>query len=320
MSYHQFHGTIRPQSNFDPVQTVEVLKEAMKGFGCDKQKVLHELTRINSAQRQIVCAEYMARYGSDLTHDLKKELSGDFEEIILALMLSPAVYDARYLHKAVCGLGTKEKVLIDVICTRSNEQLNAIKVAYEGEYGRSLDRAVKWDTSGDFERLLVALIQGRRDESNRVNQEKAYEDAQKLFDAGEGRWGTDESIFTSILVTENFHQLRKVFEQYNAIAGHPIEQAVEREFGGDTEKGFLTLVDCIQSTPKYFAQRLYHAMKGFGTNDDELIRVIVSRSECDLALIRDAYQVDYETSLVDAIRSDCSGAYKDCLVAIVEGN
>lgn len=43
----------------------------------------------------------MARYGSDLSHDLKKELHGDFEEVILALMLSPAVYDARYLHKAI---------------------------------------------------------------------------------------------------------------------------------------------------------------------------------------------------------------------------
>uniref|UniRef100_A0A183UWH1 Annexin n=2 Tax=Toxocara canis TaxID=6265 RepID=A0A183UWH1_TOXCA len=320
MYYHQFNGTIRQQPNFNPVQTAEILKEAMKGLGCDKHKVLHELTRINSAQRQMVSAEYMAMYGSDLRHDLKEELHGDFEEVILALMLSPAVYDARHLHKAISGLGTKENVLIDVICTRSNEQLNAIKVAYEGEFGRSLESAVKWDTSGDFERLLVALLQARRDESNRINDHKAKEDAQKLFEAGENTWGTDESTFTSILVTENFHQLRRVFEHYNDIAGHPIEQAIEREFGGDTEKGFIVLVDCIQSTPKFFAQRIHHAMKGFGTNDSELIRLIVSRSECDLALIRDAYANEFETTLVDAIRSECSGAYKDCLIAIVEGN
>ncbi|KHN73840.1 Annexin A7 [Toxocara canis] len=320
MSYQQFNGTIRPQPNFNPVQTAEILKEAMKGFGCDKHKVLHELTRINSAQRQMVSAEYMAMYGSDLRHDLKEELHGDFEEVILALMLSPAVYDARHLHKAISGLGTKEDVLIDVICTRSNEQLNAIKVAYEGEFGRSLERAIKWDTSGDFERLLIALLQARRDESNRVNEQKAFEEAQKLYEAGEKKWGTDESTFTSILVTENFHQLRKVFEQYNALAGHPIEQAIKSEFSGDTKNGFITLIECIQSTPKFFAHRIHHTMKGFGTNDSELIRLIVSRSECDLALIRDAYPIEFEKTLVDAIRSECSGAYRDCLIAIVEGN
>ncbi|VDK64891.1 unnamed protein product [Anisakis simplex] len=58
----------------------------MKGFGCDKEKV---------------AAEYMGMYGSDLRHDLKKELHGDFEEVIMALTLSPAVYDARHLHKAI---------------------------------------------------------------------------------------------------------------------------------------------------------------------------------------------------------------------------
>lgn len=62
-----------------------------------------------------------------------------------------------------------------MICTRSNQQLNAIKVAYEGEFHRSLESAVKWDTSGDFERLLVALLQARRDESNVTNPQKARE-------------------------------------------------------------------------------------------------------------------------------------------------
>ncbi|VDK65268.1 unnamed protein product [Anisakis simplex] len=183
-----------------------------------------------------------------------------------------------------------------------------------------MESAVKWDTHGDFERLLVALLQAGRDESNRVDESKAYEDAQKLFDAGENTWGTDESTFTQILVTENFHQLRKVFEKYNEIAGHPIQQALEREFGDDTEKGFLVLADCIESTPRFFAQRIHNAMKGFGTDDSELIRLIVSRSECDLALVREAYCQEFGTSLVDAIQSDCSGAYKDCLVSIVEGN
>ncbi|VDK59920.1 unnamed protein product [Gongylonema pulchrum] len=61
-------------------------------------------------------------------------------------------------------------------------------------------------------------------------------------------------------------------------------------------------------------------MKGFGTHDKDLIRIIVSRSEVDLALIRQQYEQSYGKSLIDAIQSECSGAYSDTLVAIVQGN
>lgn len=40
-------------------------------------------------------------YGKDLISNLKSELSGDFEDLILALMETPARYDAQQLRKAM---------------------------------------------------------------------------------------------------------------------------------------------------------------------------------------------------------------------------
>lgn len=57
-----------------------------------------------------------------------------------------------------------------------------------------------------------------------------------------------------------------------------------------------------------------------GTRDKDLIRIIISRSEIDLALIKKKFEEEFGVSLVDRIRSDCSGAYQDALVKIVEGN
>ena len=36
---------------------------------------------------------------------------------------------------------------------------------------------------------------------------------------------------------------------------------------------------CVRSRAAYFAERLYQSMKGAGTDDATLIRVVISRSE-----------------------------------------
>lgn len=46
--------------------------------------------------------------------DLKDELGGKFEKLILALMETPYSYLATELHRAMKGIGTNEDVLTEV--------------------------------------------------------------------------------------------------------------------------------------------------------------------------------------------------------------
>ncbi|EJW78695.1 hypothetical protein WUBG_10395 [Wuchereria bancrofti] len=61
-------------------------------------------------------------------------------------------------------------------------------------------------------------------------------------------------------------------------------------------------------------------MKGLGTADHHLIRIVVSRSEIDLALIREEFEGMYKKPLIDWIKSECSGPYRDALIVIIKGN
>ena len=67
----------------------------------------------------------------DLIAELKSELSGGLKKLCTGLCMSPAHFDAMNLNKAIKGLGTDEQVLTEIICTRSNQQLKDIKVAYK---------------------------------------------------------------------------------------------------------------------------------------------------------------------------------------------
>lgn len=66
----------------------------------------------------------------DLISDLKSELSGKFEDLIVALMTPTYDFLAKEIHHAVKGIGTNEETIIEIMCTASNAEINYIKMAY----------------------------------------------------------------------------------------------------------------------------------------------------------------------------------------------
>lgn len=115
------------------------------------------------------------------------------------------------------------------------------------------------------------------------------------------QWGTDESTFNMILCQRNYNQLRLVFDEYQRMAGHDIEQAIKGEFSGDIEQGLLAIVRAIRNLSGFFAKRLHGSMSGMGTDDRRLIRIIVTRSEVDMGDIKLNYAAKYGKTLAEAI-------------------
>ena len=77
----------------------------------------------------------------------------------------------------------------------------------------------------------------------------------------------------------------------------------------------------------YFADRLHECMKGVGTNDSDLIQMIVSKSEVDLVQIKEAYLTKYGRTLVESIGEDITRgggkvaeSYRNIMVKLITGN
>ncbi|XP_034961584.1 annexin A6 isoform X1 [Zootoca vivipara] len=316
----RYRGSVKDYPDFDANQDAEALYNAMKGFGSDKEAILELITSRSNKQRNEICQAYKALYGKDLIADLKYELTGKFERLIVGLMRPLEYFDAKEIKDALKGIGTDEKCLIEILASRTNQQIRALVEAYKDAYERDLEEDVVADTSGHFKKMLIVLLQGTREEDDVVSEDLVQQDAQTLLDAGEAKWGTDEAEFIYILGSRSKQHLRLVFDEYLKISGKPLEVSMRGELSGDFEKLMLAVVKNMRSTAEYFADRLFKAMKGLGTRDNTLIRIMVSRSEIDMLDIREIFRTKYEKSLHHMIESDTSGEYKKALLKLCGGD
>uniref|UniRef100_A0A8D3DVC1 Annexin n=1 Tax=Scophthalmus maximus TaxID=52904 RepID=A0A8D3DVC1_SCOMX len=295
-----FRGSVRPFVNFDASRDAEFLHRAMKGVGTDEDAILMLLAARSNDQRQQIKAAYKKAYGKDLVGALKSELGGLLESVIVALMTPPDSYDASQLHKAIKGAGTNDEVLIEILASRTGEEIKRIIKVYKTEFGGKLEKDICGDTSGHYQKLLVILLQGNREEE--VDEGKIENDAEDLYAAGEGKFGTDEEKFIAILGNRSAEHLRKVFAAYKKLCGSDIEDSIRGETAGNLENLLLAVVKCARGVPEYFAEVLFKSMRRAGTDDDALMRIMVSRSEVDMLDIRASFKKMHGASLHTTIQ------------------
>lgn len=312
------HPTVVPVAKFDAEADAKSIREAMKGMGTDEDAINAILASRSAKQRLQIALMFKTMYGKDMIKDLRSETSGHYKDLLVRLLMDPANFDATCLYKAMKGLGTDENALVEVLTTRNNAEIELIKVAFSRLYGHELEPWLVSETSGHFKRLLISAVQGNRSESTQVDWAKAKEEANELYKAGEKKWGTDESKFNHILMLRSYPQLRATFKEYRTISSYDITKSIDHEMSGDLKEAFKAVVQCVKDKPTYFAERLYKAMHGAGTDDETLIRIVVARSEIDMVEIKERFFDKYNKSLAKMIKDDTSGDYKNLLIALVK--
>ncbi|XP_055328859.1 annexin A4-like [Paramacrobiotus metropolitanus] len=309
--------TIRETSGFHPEDDAKALQKAMKGFGTDEKAIINLLTKRTNQQRQIIAEAYQTLFNKDLAKDLKSELSGTLSDVVVGLMQSPEVFDAHEIHKAISGLGTDEETLVEILCSRTNAELYAIKLTYQKLFNKDVEKDISGDTSGYFRRLLLAEFQIPRNETDEIFLYQSYHEALALWETGPKKWPQDEAFSIPIFTRRSHAHLRHVFDEYKAICGLDIEKDVTNELSGDVADYFLAIIKLTRNPPAYFAERLYKAMKGLGTTERTVVRILVSRSEKDLGNIKSEYFRLYGKSLESWISGDFSGDARKILLALI---
>lgn len=308
-------GTIKPLKNFEPEGDLDRITETL----VDKdnvQTIIDIVTNLSNDQRQELARIYKAELQQDLVEDIKKAVSGDLEKVLVGLLKTPAAFDAQELMSAMKGLGTDEETLTEILSTRSNDQLREIQTCYRQEYKAELEKNITSETSEPYSGLLLALAKGKRERhSGIIDYGLIEQDSKMLSDLGPKNTANSAQWIT--ILTDRYHgHLRRVFDHFKNSTSEDIEERIKKAFKGDFQKGLLTLVAVIKDTPLYFADRIYNAVKGLGTDNNTLTRILISRSEVDLLSIRVAYRRKYGKSLYSTIQSEAKGNYCSALLLL----
>ncbi|XP_046650091.1 annexin A4-like isoform X1 [Daphnia pulicaria] len=311
-----------PDDEFYPLDDAKSLRAAVKGFGTDEQVILNILCQRSSAQRQTIIECYHRTFFRYLIADLKSDLSGNFENVIVGLMMPTERYCAHQLHKAFRS--KSHDVLVEILCSRSHEEVAKIATAYEDMYDSSLASDIKKETCGSYQRLLLLILQKLNDQSCgygdfAYDPDIASQQARIIFKAVKGNFRTDENAFLDIFgyAAQRRHQTCLIFHEYQRISGKSIEETLKSQTSGVLLNSLLTIVKSVNNRALYFAERLHRAMKGLGTDDNSLIRIIVSRCEIDLLNIMFEYERIYGKTLFSAVKEETSGYYRRSLLTII---
>ena len=88
----------------------------------------------------------------------------------------------------------------------------------------------------------------------------------------------------------------------------------------DSDDEFIWLlrstIKCLTRPEEYFVEVIHGSIHKTGTDEGALTRVVVSRAEVDLKIIKEEYQRRHSVSLEKAITKDTSGDYEKMLLAL----
>ena len=132
--------------------------------GADQLTVCSILTNRSDGQIRAIAQAYETKYRKSLESVLIREFSGHMEQALVRMIrcgADRAMGDAMLLEDAMAGAGTKDFLLVTRVVRLHWERshLQNVKRAYRKRFGKELAGRVKGETSGYYEKCLLAMLE-----------------------------------------------------------------------------------------------------------------------------------------------------------------
>ncbi|XP_076340282.1 annexin A13-like isoform X2 [Tachypleus tridentatus] len=120
------------------------------------------LTSRNPIQQQLAFQAYERNTNSSVPDTINSKLSGPSKEVyvtVAKLVEDPSQYFAEELRECLQDTTTNDDKVINILVSRSEVDLQDIKEKYREKYQRHLVDEIAADTSGDYKKILLRIIE-----------------------------------------------------------------------------------------------------------------------------------------------------------------
>ena len=198
--------------------------------------------------------DYQAKYSKDLLKEIESNFKKDFKEVLLGFYKSPAEYDGDLLYNAMKGIGSDKEVITEVLCF-GHDRLEEIKKKFQEKYGNELIPEVKSETSGDYQKTTLLLLEGKRGTNSSPNLEECTKIAKELYDAGEGKIGTNEEVFIKYFTSLSPEELLLTCKEYHKNHKKNILDVIDNEFDGNTRDLLKIILFGLYAPSEFYARQ-----------------------------------------------------------------
>jgi len=131
--------------------------------GTDELLVCSIFSQRSNAQIGAIAHTYKQKFTRDLETVIKKEFSGHMERALLHQLRTGtdrAMRDALLLEDAMKGMGTEDRLLVNRVIRVhwDRNHMMQVKGAYQHRFHKSVTSRIRGETSGDYEKLMVACF------------------------------------------------------------------------------------------------------------------------------------------------------------------
>ena len=294
------------------------LRKALYGNQKDKEKEVLEIVINNDLETRLSIAKYYeAVYTTPLQDDLKAKLNPHFRNLVMDLFLSPVDYDVQQLKTSFKGFSIDEGVIFEILTSRSYEMLQEINKLYKVQNGKEIRQEIEKNFGNPFKKNLITLLNTQRNVNSHPDKAQCERDAEILYSTQETNWSNDD-IFNNIFALKSPEELVLIGRYYYRKTGVTLIDAIEKKMSGKVKTFFRELLYNVILPAELFAEKIYEAIKGIGTNTTILNRVLATRNEIDMPEIRELYFWKYKVNMKDDIIGDTSGNYQKLCLYVAE--
>lgn len=152
---------VNPQSVDSDV--TELHRATENRHGAEQLTVCFILSNRSDGQIRAIAHAYERKYRVPLEKVIKNDFAGHMEDALVQMIhcgTDRAMKDAVALEECMKGAGTKDTKLVGRVVRLHWDRAHMAQVrgAYQTKYHRDLVTRIKGETSGDYEKILVAMV------------------------------------------------------------------------------------------------------------------------------------------------------------------